>query len=361
MKIGLMGLGNVGIGVYDLINNRRIVNASIVKVLVRNTKKERKNVDMNLLTDNKDDLDNIDILIEATGDYDLAYEMIKKHLIMGHSVVTANKEVIASNIKELTKLALDNNAILLYEASVGGGIPIISSLMQSKRINKFDKIIGILNGTTNFILSKCFNEGKTLDEAIKEAIRLGFAEADPSADLKGLDMARKMAILSKIAYNVNFKVNEMNVFGLNSMTEKDINFIKEKGLLLKFVAESRFENDNCFIDVNPIVISKSHSLAAINNEFNVVVLSGDVSNDLLFSGKGAGTYPTAYAILDDVCKILNNDTICYPTFDKEITLGLNQENNRYYIRKGDNCYFTSVIPFEEFTKLEYDFYAIIKD
>lgn len=357
MKIGLMGLGTVGMGVYELLNRNKLYEISYV--LVKNKKKSRPLVNMDLITDDPYDLDDVDILVEVTGDYDLAYSMIKRHLLLGHHVVTANKEVMAPNLLELSNLAKENNCYLLYEASCGGGIPIISNLFKSKQINDFNYIMGILNGTTNFILTKLFTTNMKLDEAIGEAIRLGFAEADPSNDLKGLDMARKMAILSKIAYGVDFDLREITCFGLNNITDADVSFLKNHHLSLKFVAESKY-GDISYINVNPIAFH-NHSLASVNNEFNSILLGGSVSGDLIFTGKGAGAYPTAYAIIDDLFKIYNNEKKIYFEKPKKINLGLDHEMYQYYVRTKDSQYITPYISKEEFFKLDCEFYAIIKE
>lgn len=359
-KISLMGLGTVGMGVYELIENKKLIDFEIAHVLVKNINKKRDNVDMSKVTNRKEDLDDCDILVELTGNHDDAYMMIKRHLEMGHDVVTANKELMATYLYELSALAKKNNCYLLYDASVGGAIPIISNLLQSRNVNSFDYITGILNGTTNFILYNAFNSNEKLKDIIDEAIRIGFAEPDPSADLLGLDMARKMAILSKLAYHVDFDIKDIEVFGLNNITDLDIAYLKERGYLLKFVAESVNKGD-IIISVYPILINKFHPLSGVNNEFNSILLSGSYSDELMFSGKGAGRYPTAYSVLDDLFKIYHQENKLYPECEKVVKLGHNNEPNRYYIRKGNNMYITESISREEFNRLDYDFYAILRD
>lgn len=358
MKIGLMGLGTVGLGLYKLIE-RMDLSFSIEKILVKNVYKLRPGVNTKLLTNKKEELDNIDILVEATGDYSLGYEMIKKHLSMGHHVVTANKEVIAIHMYELIKLSKENNSILLFEASVGGGIPIINNLVASSNINTFLEINGILNGTTNYILTKAFKDNMLIEDCIKEAIELGFAEPDPSADLKGLDVVRKIAILSKIAFNVDFDSNKIQCFGLEKIKDIDILFLKERKLILKFLAVAKY-NDGLSINVSPYALTSDNTLSHIDYEYNSVLLKGNISGDLIFTGKGAGAFPTAYAIMDDLIKIKNNITYNFKNNQKPIELKNDNEVLRYYIRKDHLQYITAPITKEEFMKIEYDFYSIIK-
>ncbi len=305
MKIALLGYGTIGTGVFQIINERP--DLEIVKIL---EKKEKFDPNyLALFTNNIDDIigdETIDLVVEVLGGYDFAKNCIEKSLKSGKNVVTANKEIIAKDLEELLSLAKSNNVHLAYEASVGGGIPIIRNLQSLVELNQIKKISGILNGTTNYILTK-MHEGMTFSEALLEAQRLGFAESDPTADLEGYDMMRKIAILSDIAWSTFVDIAKIHHQGIKNITLSDVENAKKNGEIIKFVCESSILNDEIQIEVKPKRFPNNHFFASVNNEFNAVILETIPNDKLIFIGKGAGAFPTASAIVEDILDIKNNN------------------------------------------------------
>lgn len=334
IKVAILGLGTVGYGVYDIINKAKdLSNIKVVKILDKDFSKQ--SLVNNIITDNYDDIINdsgISIVVETMGAGNFSYQCIKKAMLAGKHVVTANKEVIASHIDELTKIKNEKGVSLYYEASVGGGIPIIKQTHTAAIVNEISEIKGILNGTTNYILSKMAYEGLSFDSALKLAQEAGFAEADPTADLEGLDMVRKIAILSDIAYKTNIDIDKVWHFGIKNVSDHDIVFADNYGYCLKFVASSKLIDNNIMISVEPKFVSKDSIIAKTSNEFNVVELKCSYNGDLIFYGKGAGRYPTANAIVNDIIMIVNND-MNY-TFNNKNTYNINEVEDEgvYYLR-----------------------------
>lgn len=337
MKIAILGLGTVGYGVYDIIE-KTLDDIEVVMVLDKDLSKQKdvpKTVvtdDYNLILNNEE----IKVVVETMGAKGFSYECIKKALIAKKHVVTANKEVIAEHIDELTKLKEENNVSLYYEASVGGGIPIINPLFQASKVNVISKINGILNGTTNFILSKMSLENYEFIDALKLAQELGFAEADPTADLEGLDMVRKISILSSIAYHGEIDVNKVYHYGIKNVSKEDIEFLKNEGYNLKFVASSKIDNNKVDLSVEPTVLNSTNVISMTNNEFNIVSVDCSYNGELMFYGKGAGRYPTANAIVNDILMIFEKNKNY--TFDNKNVLEVEYINteNKYYIRLKEN-------------------------
>ena len=325
IKVAILGLGTVGYGVYDIIQKASYLkNVKVVKILDKDFSKQ--SLVNNIITDNYQEIiddNSISIVVETMGAGNFSYQCIKKALLAGKHVVTANKEVIASYIDELTNIKNQKGVSLYYEASVGGGIPIIKQTYVASLVNDISEIQGILNGTTNYILSKMSYEGLTFDVALRLAQEAGFAEADPTADLEGLDMVRKIAILSDIAYKTNIDIEKIWHFGIKNVSDGDILFADNLGYCLKFVASSKLENGNISISVKT------------NNEFNVIKLDCSFNGELLFYGKGAGRYPTANAIVNDIIMIANND-MNY-TFNNINQYKINEAEDfgKYYIRVKD--------------------------
>ena len=337
VKIAILGLGTVGYGVYDIIKNvKYLQKVKVSKILDKDfSKQELVN---NIITDKYDEILNdkdISIVVETMGAGSFSYSCIKKALMAGKHVVTANKEVIASHIEELTQIKNEKGVSLYYEASVGGGIPIIKQIHNAALVNEINVVQGILNGTTNYILTKMSSEGLTFDVALKLAQEAGFAEADPTADLEGLDMVRKIAILSDIAYKTNIDIERVWHFGIKNVSDRDILYASQRGYALKFVAESKLENGNVSIKVEPKFVSKDSIIAKTNNEFNVVEMKCSYNGDLIFYGKGAGRYPTANAIVNDIIMIVNED-MNY-TFENKNNYTVNkvEDYGVYYLRVKD--------------------------
>lgn len=304
INIAILGYGVIGKGVFEICKN--MPNINVVKILERKEKFDQNYID--LFTDNPDEIfrnRKIDIVVEVLGGYDFAKQMIIKSLQYEKHVVTANKEVIAKDIEVLTSLANRSNIYIAYEASVGGGIPIIKNIKELKKVNKITKISGILNGTTNFILTKMF-EGLDFDEALKEAQRLGFAESDPTADLEGYDMMRKIAILSDLAWDTFIDIEQIPQIGITKITKEDVLFAKENNKVIKFVCESSLNNGVIEIKVEPKIFDNTHFFSNVNNEFNAVILETYPNDTLTFIGKGAGSLPTASAIVLDIVDIIED-------------------------------------------------------
>ena len=337
MKVAILGLGTVGFGVYDIIAKSSYLNDVEVKYILDKDSSKQELV-KSKVTSSIDEILNdkeVEVVIECMGAKDFSYKCIKNALLASKSVVTANKEVIAEHIKELTEIKKEKNVSLYYEASVGGGIPIIKQIHNAALVNEINVVQGILNGTTNYILTKMSSEGLTFDVALKLAQEAGFAEADPTADLEGLDMVRKIAILSDIAYKTNIDIERVWHFGIKNVSDRDILYASQKGYALKFVAESKLENGNVSIKVEPKFVSKDSIIAKTNNEFNVVEMKCSYNGDLIFYGKGAGRYPTANAIVNDIIMIVNED-MNY-TFENKNNYTVNkvEDYGVYYLRVKD--------------------------
>ncbi|MBO5926295.1 MAG: homoserine dehydrogenase [Clostridia bacterium] len=304
MNVGLLGCGTIGSGVLELLD--KTDNIKVIKVLDLPSKKEFLK---DRFAENYEEVcanPLIDTVIEAMGGNQFPYECIKCALKNGKNVITSNKEVVSLHIEEFYDLAEKAGVYFLCEASVGGGIPLICSLIDSIKINNVRRIYGIINGTTNFILTKMDKEGLSFDEALAEAKRLGFAEFDATADLEGLDMTRKICILSSIAYGGVIEYSTVYHYGITKVTKNILDNIKSLGYALKFVAESRLEGDTVKASVEPVIITKSSPLYGVNYEFNAIYYDCEFNDTLGFYGKGAGKLPTASAMVADVKRIETN-------------------------------------------------------
>ncbi len=316
MNIAILGYGTIGKGVFEICKNNPLIK--VVKILEKKDKFDNNQIDLftddiNVILNDK----SIDLVVEVLGGYEFAKSCIISSLEAKKHVVTANKEVIAKDINTLTLLSRQNGVCLAYEASVGGGIPIIKNLKELKKLNKITKISGILNGTTNFILTKMKEEMKFSD-ALSLAQELGFAESDPTADLEGYDMMRKIAILSDLAWDTFINIEKIHHLGIKDITSEDIKKAKDNNQIIKFVCESILSDDHIEISVKPKVFDNTHFFQAVNNEFNAVILETYPNDTLTFIGKGAGSLPTASAVVLDIIDIIENNYID------------NYENNNIY-------------------------------
>ncbi|MGF7060296.1 homoserine dehydrogenase [Brassicibacter mesophilus] len=345
IKIGLLGFGTVGSGVYEIINTCRNElkectgqNIEVTKILVRDIDKYKNSyIDVNLLTINASEIldnPNIDIVVEVIGGVEPAYSYISYALNNEKHVVTANKAVVSKYMKELTYLAKKNNKGLLYEASVAGGIPIIKSVKESIKINKISRIKGILNGTTNFILSKMYDDNIGFNDALKIAHELGYAEADPTDDIEGYDAARKIAILSSLAFRANVSFNDIACRGITSVSAFDVSMAKQMGLIVKLIGSSILKDNKITASVEPVLIDENSPFAAVKDAFNIVSITGNTVGELQFYGQGAGKNPTANAVVSDIIDILNEDYKIRSSKNKDVTKISNTDRTkgRYYIR-----------------------------
>lgn len=317
VKVGLLGLGTVGTGVAKVLteNSENIqkkigLPIKLEKVLVRELSKKRNiQLQPEQLTVNANDiLDNpeIDIVVEVMGGEEPALDYIIKALKNGKQVVTANKELIAKHGKEIFDAANSSNSDILFEASVCGGIPIVRPLKQCLAGNKIEEIMGIVNGTTNYILTKMAKEGADFFDVLKEAQEKGYAEADPSADIDGHDAVRKITILASIAFNTRINLEDVYFEGIRKIEQFDIQYAKELGYVIKLLAIARDNDDGIEVRVHPVFIPNTHPLAAVSNVYNAVFVKGNAVGETMFYGKGAGELPTASAVVGDIIDAARN-------------------------------------------------------
>ena len=316
IRIAILGLGTVGGGVYRLLEMRKAempkragVEIEVAKILVRNIEKAAKKADRSLLTNDWQEIigdDSISVIIEVMGGMEPAGTYIMEALKAGRHVVSANKDLIAVRGRELLMTAKENHCDFLFEASVAGGIPILRPLKQCLAGNEISDVMGIVNGTTNFILTKMTDENMEFDEALAVATELGYAEADPTADVEGYDAARKVAIMASIAFHSRVTFNDVYTEGISRISAKDIKYARELGCDIKLLGVAKNTPDGIEARVHPMLIPCSHPLASVKDAFNAVFVHGDAVDDAMFYGRGAGEMPTASAVVGDVIDILRN-------------------------------------------------------
>nr|WP_315022781.1 homoserine dehydrogenase [uncultured Aminipila sp.] len=314
VKIGLLGLGNIGTGTYKTLEMNKVqitkatgLNLEISKILERDTTRERAiTVCPEQFTQDPDEIfkdSDIDIVIELLGGIEPATTFMLDAMKNKKSVVTANKAAVAANFQKLTDVAKANGVEFRYEASVGGGIPIINALTTVLQANDFVEVQGIVNGTTNYILTQMTEFGLKYEDVLKKAQELGFAEADPTADVEGIDVANKLSILISIMFNTYVAPKDIPTKGISSITQKDIEAAKAESSKIKLIAYAHKEGDNIDYSVKPMLLNNSHPLASVSNEFNAVYVTGNAVGELMFYGKGAGPLPTGSAVMGDVLEI----------------------------------------------------------
>lgn len=346
VNIGLLGLGNVGQGVYNILetNGEKITNSlnknlKINKILVNNVNKKR-NIDISkeLLTTNVNEILNnekIDIVVELLGGINPAYDYMKQALENKKHVVTANKAVIATHGKELIEIANKNNVALRFEASVGGGIPIINTLSQSLSVNKIEEMVGIINGTTNYILTQMTDYGMSFDKVLKTAQEKGFAEADPTSDIEGEDVAYKLAILISIAFGIQIPPANIPREGITKISKDDIEYASQFGYKVKLLATAKKTDNNLEFHVHPTLIPNNHPIASVNNEYNALFIKGNAVGNLMLYGKGAGSLPTGSAVLGDILEV---SKLIGTNFNTSIAIPKNNESINY-IGEGSSKYY----------------------
>ncbi len=309
VKIAILGMGTVGGGTYkilkdnrNIIENRICKKIDVVKALNRSPRPEYAE---DFITDNIDDiLDNeeIDIVVECLGGIEPATTYMIKALERGKHVVTANKAAVAANYKKLMETSDKHGVKLLFEAAVAGGIPVLTAINNPLQANNFIEIMGILNGTTNYILTK-MQEGQSYEEALKDAQKKGFAEADPTADVEGIDAVNKLSILITLMFDKYVAPEEIERVGISKVTIEDILDAKSASETIKLIGRATLRDGKLSYSVKPERISLSHPLSGVDNEFNAVYLRGDMVGELMFYGKGAGALPTGSAIVGDIISI----------------------------------------------------------
>jgi homoserine dehydrogenase len=344
--IGLMGFGVVGSGVYEMMENKKgpfstyFTDAKILKVLVRDLKKARKSTcSKEMLTCDADDLledSNIKTLIFAMGGTDISVEYMKRAIKNGKNIITANKAAVAPHLKELLELAKENNVAFFIEATTGGGMPVIDPIKQQAMLDEIYSIKGILNGTCNYILTELFKEPREFSEILKTAQELGVAEADPSDDIGGMDTARKLGILSSIAYHKEIVIKEDELRGIETIGLQDILYLKRKGFVVKMIGCSVRENDRYDYMVSPMVLEKNSRMGQIDGAMNGVVIEGKYMDSVDFKGLGAGQMPTANAVVSDLIRVLSGQNGWDIKLNQEhIKRDENLIEKKYYLRISD--------------------------
>lgn len=307
IKIGLIGLGTVGSGVFKTLQNFKDVE--VVKIAVRNKNKKRniKGLDESIITDNAYEVVNdpeIQIVAELVGGINPAFDLIKTAIKNGKHIVTANKELLAKHGEELFNFAEENNKVVLYEAAIAGGIPLIMPIKTILAGNKITKIKAILNGTTNYILTKMDVQGASYTDVLKEAQELGYAEADPTGDVEGFDAAYKITTLATIAFGKRIKIENVYREGITKISPDDMKAANEMGYKIKLIASAELNEDSkADVRVHPMLVPKTKTLAHIDYVTNAVSLSGHPVGDVTLSGPGAGEFPTASSVVGDILAI----------------------------------------------------------
>jgi homoserine dehydrogenase len=318
VRIALLGLGNVGKGVWNILqkNGEEIAQRSgydieVAKILVRDVNKERGvNVPKEILTNDFDEIikdDSIEIVVEVMGGIEPAMEYILKSVRRKKNVVTANKMLIATHGKEIFAEVEKQGVSINFEASVAGGIPVINGINENLAANKIEEIKGIINGTTNYILTKMTLEGMDFGDALKEAQEKGYAEADPTSDVEGFDAAYKLAILAALAFETEVDINDVYKEGITKISALDIQFAKEMGYVVKLLAIAKEVDGKLELRVHPTMIPAIHPLANVNDAFNAVFIKGNAVGELMLYGRGAGELPTGSAVVGDIISVLRSE------------------------------------------------------
>ena len=314
VNIGLLGFGNIGTGTYrtlelnkERIKEREGLDLAITKILVRDPGKGRDIlVDDDLFTTDPEEIladPTIDIVVEVMGGIEPATSYMLTAMEAGKSVVTANKAAVAANYELLMKAAEKNDVKMLFEASVGGAIPVLNAVSTALAANEFTEVLGIVNGTTNYILTKMTEEGADYAEVLKDAQDKGFAEADPTADVEGIDAANKLSILIALAFDTYVSPLDIPTTGITGVTKEDIEKAKAEGKKIKLIAKASKKNGFLEYSVAPTALPNEHPLAGVSNEFNAIYVTGNAADELMFYGRGAGPLPTGSAVMGDVITI----------------------------------------------------------
>ena len=350
VKIALLGFGTVSQGTFnllqdnvDLITNRSGVTIEISKIFVRNPDKYT-NITLPSTAQyvtNIDDVlndESIAIVVELMGGTTFAKDCVEAALKHGKGVVTANKDLLAEAGPYLFDLAYKNHVDLRFEASVLGGIPIIRTLYDSLGGNRITELVGIMNGTTNFILSKMTDEGLSYGDVLKEAQDLGYAEADPTADVEGLDAARKLAILASISFNRRIFFEDVTVEGITNIDTEDISFGKEFGYNIKLIGIAKESSKGLSLNVYPAFVPLTHPLASVRGSYNAIYIKGNGIDDAMFYGRGAGSLPTGSSVVSDIMEVAKNvafeSTGCFKPFyfDQKNIYSPGKIQSSYYMR-----------------------------
>lgn len=343
IKIGLIGLGTVGSGVFKTLQNFK--NVEVVKIAVHNKNKKRniEGLDESIITDDAYEVVNnpeIQIVAELVGGINPAFDLIKTAIKNGKHIVTANKELLAKHGEELFNFAEENNKVVLYEAAIAGGIPLIMPIKTILAGNKITKIKAILNGTTNYILTKMDVQGASYTDVLKEAQELGYAEADPTGDVEGFDAAYKITTLATIAFGKRIKIENVYREGITKISPDDMKAANEMGYKIKLIASAELNEDSkADVRVHPMLVPKTRTLAHIDYVTNAVSLSGHPVGDVTLSGPGAGEFPTASSVVGDILAIaseIDKTDYLLPMMrcnhhENAVMMPIEDTRNKYYI------------------------------
>ncbi|RJQ30923.1 MAG: homoserine dehydrogenase [Actinobacteria bacterium] len=349
INIGILGLGTIGSGTYSVLNSHKSdyvkrvgAKIAIKKIAVKSLNKKRLvKVPKSLLTTDVLSIVNnpeIDVVVELMGGINPAKDLILKALKNKKHVVTANKELLANYGKQIFDTAAKNDVDIYFEASVGGGIPIIRPLKRELAANRIIKVMGIVNGTTNYILTKMADEGSFFEQALSEAQAKGYAEANPKADVDGYDAAAKIAILASIAFNSRVVANQVFTEGIRAIKPQDIEYARDMNHVIKLIALAKENKEGLDVRVHPTMIPVSHPLAAVSDVYNAIFVEGDAVGEVMFFGQGAGGKPTASAVVGDIIDIAGNiidgrtgkmKCTCY---NKKQVMPVGQIISSYYLR-----------------------------
>jgi homoserine dehydrogenase len=313
-KIAIMGFGTVGSGVLEVLETNKISIAekcsdTITVKYILDIRDFSEDPHHELFTKNFEDILNdeeVSVVVETMGGLHPSYDFTKRLLLKGKHVVTSNKELVAAYGAELLQIAREKDINYMFEASVGGGIPIIRPLNSCLAANEITEIVGILNGTTNYILTEMFESGKEFSVALKDAQDKGYAEKNPAADVEGHDACRKIAILSSLVFGKRVDYTKINTDGITDITLTDVKYAEAYGSVIKLIGRAKIENDRVFASVEPTMLKTSHSLAGIKDVFNGILVKGNAIGDVMFYGRGAGKLPTASAVVADVIDCVRN-------------------------------------------------------
>ena len=348
IKIGLLGCGTVGGGVItvlkmnkDIIERRVGAKVTLAKVLCRPEDLSRPVLEGLETTHELDDILNdpsIDIVVELIGGTGVAKNFVLRAMDAGKHIVTANKDVIAQFGDEIFAAAERNHIMYMFEASVGGGIPIIMPLKRCLTANKLTEVLGIVNGTTNYMLTKMAEDGADYATVLKEAQALGYAEANPASDVEGLDAARKAAILASLAFNSRVQLKDVHVEGITKITTADIDYAKSLGYVVKLLAVGKETDKGIDVRVHPAFLPKAHPLASVNGVFNAIFVRGNSIGEAMFFGPGAGGIPTASAVISDIIEVARNlvdgntNNLGCTCYDQKPLCPIEETRTSYYIR-----------------------------
>lgn len=345
VKIAILGYGTVGSGVYEIIRDNDFEAEAMNPISVKYILDIRDFPDhpqKDLFTKEFDDILNdgeVYCVVETMGGLHPAYEFTKALLQSGKNVVTSNKELVATYGPELLNIAREKNVNYLFEASVGGGIPIIKPMCSSLMSNKIEKIVGILNGTTNFILTEMISNNKSFEAALSDAQDKGYAERNPAADIEGHDACRKLAILSSLAWGNYVDYNDIVTEGITEITLDDVKYADSLGYVIKLIGFAE-KNDKIFARVSPLLIPKKHPLASVTGVFNAIAVKGNYLGTSMFYGRGAGKFPTASAVVADVIESVrhinaNKAYLEWKPAEENYMLPIDESESMYFVRSSN--------------------------